>query len=100
MCIRDSEGDEYDTAFWDKVPKFNHYLPDDVILTSVEYDHADIYPDMASVVRAFEGLLTRIRPGGRLIACTDYETIRKLIADKAPTYLKTPVITYGSFGSK
>jgi UDP-N-acetylmuramate: L-alanyl-gamma-D-glutamyl-meso-diaminopimelate ligase len=34
------EGDEYDTAFWDKVPKFNHYLPDDVILTSVEFDHA------------------------------------------------------------
>jgi UDP-N-acetylmuramate: L-alanyl-gamma-D-glutamyl-meso-diaminopimelate ligase len=69
------EGDEYDTAFWDKVPKFNHYLPDDVILTSVEFDHADIYPDFAAVRRAFEGLMDRIRPGGRLIACADYEAI-------------------------
>jgi UDP-N-acetylmuramate: L-alanyl-gamma-D-glutamyl-meso-diaminopimelate ligase len=87
------EGDEYDTAFWDKVPKFNHYLPDDAILTSVEYDHADIYPDMAAVVRAFEGLLTRIRPGGRLIACLDYDAILDLVKRKAGN---TKVITYGS----
>jgi UDP-N-acetylmuramate: L-alanyl-gamma-D-glutamyl-meso-diaminopimelate ligase len=86
------EGDEYDTAFWDKVPKFNHYLPDDATLTSVEYDHADIYPDMAAVVRAFEGLLSRIRPGGHLIACFDYETVRKLAAERA----KVPVLSYGS----
>ncbi len=46
------EGDEYDTAFWDKVPKFNHYLPNDVILTSVEFDHADIYADLAAVKKA------------------------------------------------
>ena len=51
------EGDEYDTAFWDKVPKFNHYLPDDVILTSVEYDHADIYPDMDVGDSRFRGLV-------------------------------------------
>jgi UDP-N-acetylmuramate: L-alanyl-gamma-D-glutamyl-meso-diaminopimelate ligase len=83
------EGDEYDTAFWDKVPKFNHYLPDDVILTSVEYDHADIYPDFAAVVRAFEGLMTRIRPGGRLTACLDYPVIRDLMkktSAEAQTY--------------
>lgn len=73
------EGDEYDTAFWDKVPKFNHYLPDDAILTSVEYDHADIYPDFASVRRAFDGLITRIRPGGRLIACLDYPVIGEIM---------------------
>ncbi len=85
------EGDEYDTAFWDKVPKFNHYLPDDVILTSVEFDHADIYPDLAAVERAFEGLLARIRPGGRLIACTDYASVRKLLPQS-----RVPVLTYGS----
>jgi UDP-N-acetylmuramate: L-alanyl-gamma-D-glutamyl-meso-diaminopimelate ligase len=85
------EGDEYDTAFWDKVPKFNHYLPDDVLLTSVEYDHADIYPDFQAVVRAFEGLMTRVRPGGRLIACFDYEVIRELMKKAA---VKT--ITYAS----
>ena len=85
------EGDEYDTAFWDKVPKFNHYLPDDVILTSVEYDHADIYPDMNAVMRAFDGLMTRIRPGGRLIACADYENVMA-VAKLA----KVPVITYST----
>ena len=85
------EGDEYDTAFWDKVPKFNHYLPDDVILTSVEYDHADIYPDFAAVVRAFEGLVARVRTGGRMIACFDYPVIKDLVA-KA----KVPVLSYGS----
>jgi UDP-N-acetylmuramate: L-alanyl-gamma-D-glutamyl-meso-diaminopimelate ligase len=85
------EGDEYDTAFWDKVPKFNHYLPDDVILTSVEYDHADIYPDLSAVIRAFQGLVSRIRPGGKMICCYDYPNIRDL-AKKA----EVPVLSYGS----
>lgn len=85
------EGDEYDTAFWDKVPKFNHYLPDDVILTSVEFDHADIYPDLPAVIRAFEGLMTRIRAGGRLIACLDYPVIKDLMKKTA-----APCITYGT----
>jgi UDP-N-acetylmuramate: L-alanyl-gamma-D-glutamyl-meso-diaminopimelate ligase len=88
------EGDEYDTAFWDKVPKFNHYLPDDVILTSVEYDHADIYPDFPAVVRAFEGLISRVRPGGRIIACLDFPAVKELVA-KA----KVPVVTYAAKSS-
>ena len=85
------EGDEYDTAFWDKVPKFNHYLPDDVILTSVEYDHADIYPDLAAVIRAFGGLVSRVRPGGRLISCYDYPEVRELMKEA-----QVPVLSYGS----
>jgi UDP-N-acetylmuramate: L-alanyl-gamma-D-glutamyl-meso-diaminopimelate ligase len=85
------EGDEYDTAFWDKVPKFNHYLPDDVILTSVEFDHADIYADLAAVVKAFQGLVSRIRPNGRLISCFDYATVRELTR-MSPV----PVLTYGA----
>jgi UDP-N-acetylmuramate: L-alanyl-gamma-D-glutamyl-meso-diaminopimelate ligase len=83
------EGDEYDTAFWDKVPKFNHYLPNDLILTSVEFDHADIYADLAAVKRAFSGLVSRIRPGGRLIACVETENVREMVRDS-----KVPVITY------
>jgi UDP-N-acetylmuramoylalanine-D-glutamate ligase len=85
------EGDEYDTAFWDKVPKFNHYLPNDTILTSVEYDHADIYADIEAVYRAFEGLISRIRSNGRLIACLDYPLVEKLTK-----LAKVPVITYAS----
>jgi UDP-N-acetylmuramate: L-alanyl-gamma-D-glutamyl-meso-diaminopimelate ligase len=88
------EGDEYDTAFWDKVPKFNHYLPNDVILTSVEYDHADIYPDFQAVVRAFEGLMTRIRSGGRLIACFDYPVIKELAK-----LTQVPCLSYSSSAS-
>ncbi|NDG83819.1 MAG: UDP-N-acetylmuramate--L-alanine ligase [Proteobacteria bacterium] len=83
------EGDEYDTAFWDKVPKFNHYLPNDVILTSVEFDHADIYADLAAVKKAFSGLLSRIREGGRLIACVETENVRELVRES-----QVPVITY------
>lgn len=85
------EGDEYDTAFWDKVPKFNHYRPDDVILTSIEFDHADIYPDLAAVCRAFDGLVDRIRPGGRLIACFDSDTVRS-----AAARARVSVLSYGS----
>jgi UDP-N-acetylmuramate: L-alanyl-gamma-D-glutamyl-meso-diaminopimelate ligase len=75
------EGDEYDTAFWDKVPKFNHYLPDQVILTSIEFDHADIYPDLNAVENAFRGLFQRIRPGGRVVACLDYPVVEKLLKE-------------------
>ena len=85
------EGDEYDTAFWDKVPKFNHYLPDHGILTSIEYDHADIYPDMQAVIHAFEGFVRRIRKGGHLIACYDYPHVQKLAAQA-----QVPVFSYGS----
>jgi len=84
------EGDEYDTAFWDKVPKFNHYLPNDVILTSVEYDHADIYPNLDAVICAFEGLVRRVRSDGRIIACYDYSTVKDLVKRS-----KVPVISYG-----
>jgi UDP-N-acetylmuramate: L-alanyl-gamma-D-glutamyl-meso-diaminopimelate ligase len=84
------EGDEYDTAFWDKVPKFNHYLPDHVILTSIEYDHADIYPDFDAVKRAFKGLLSRIRKDGQIIYCKDYPVIDELLAGE-----KIKAISYG-----
>jgi UDP-N-acetylmuramate: L-alanyl-gamma-D-glutamyl-meso-diaminopimelate ligase len=61
------EGDEYDTAFFDKRPKFVHYRPWIVTLGALEYDHADIYPDMRSLFAAFEVLLRVIPRGGRLV---------------------------------
>ncbi|HUL78330.1 MAG TPA: Mur ligase domain-containing protein, partial [Vicinamibacteria bacterium] len=54
------EGDEYDCAFFDKRPKFVHYLPDVAIVGNVEFDHADIYPDLAAVQLAFVRLLNVI----------------------------------------
>jgi UDP-N-acetylmuramate: L-alanyl-gamma-D-glutamyl-meso-diaminopimelate ligase len=62
------EGDEYDTAFFDKGPKFLHYFPDAVILTSVEFDHADIYRDLEAVKFAFRRLVNLVPRRGRIIA--------------------------------
>ena len=62
------EGDEYDTAFFDKGPKFLHYFPDAIILTSVEFDHADIYNDLDAVETAFRRLVNLIPRRGRIIA--------------------------------
>ena len=62
------EGDEYDTAFFDKGPKFMHYFPDSVILTSVEFDHADIYKDLDAVETAFKRLVNLVPRRGRIVA--------------------------------
>ncbi|MFA5028197.1 MAG: UDP-N-acetylmuramate:L-alanyl-gamma-D-glutamyl-meso-diaminopimelate ligase [Candidatus Methylomirabilota bacterium] len=65
------EGDEYDTAFFDKRPKFLHYRPRIAVLTAVEFDHADIYPDMAAYRAAFAGLLSLLPADGLLVVCAD-----------------------------
>jgi UDP-N-acetylmuramate: L-alanyl-gamma-D-glutamyl-meso-diaminopimelate ligase len=62
------EGDEYDTAFFDKGPKFLHYFPDSVILTSVEFDHADIYKDLDAVETAFKRLVNLVPRRGGIVA--------------------------------
>lgn len=62
------EGDEYDTAFFDKGPKFLHYFPDSIILTSVEFDHADIYKDLDAVETAFKRLVNLIPRRGKIVA--------------------------------
>lgn len=74
------EGDEYDTAFFAKVPKFLYYKPRSVILTSVEFDHADIYKDLIAVVLAFRSLLEIIpKDNGILIHNAEDENIPKII---------------------
>jgi len=65
------EGDEYDTAFFDKVPKFIHYRPKHVVLTSVEFDHADIYKDLEAVKSAFARLMKLIPENGTLLVCAE-----------------------------
>jgi UDP-N-acetylmuramate: L-alanyl-gamma-D-glutamyl-meso-diaminopimelate ligase len=62
------EGDEYDTAFFEKTPKFWHYRPEVAILTSIEHDHIDIYPDEASYLAAFHGFVERLPANGLLVA--------------------------------
>jgi UDP-N-acetylmuramate: L-alanyl-gamma-D-glutamyl-meso-diaminopimelate ligase len=65
------EGDEYDTAYFDKRPKFVHYRPRVAILTGVEFDHADIYPTIVEVEHAFSLLIEAIPEAGRLVVCAD-----------------------------
>ncbi|MFP5261673.1 MAG: UDP-N-acetylmuramate:L-alanyl-gamma-D-glutamyl-meso-diaminopimelate ligase [Blastocatellia bacterium] len=72
------EGDEYDTAYFDKGPKFMHYLPDTVILNNVEFDHADIYRDLEAVRFAFSRLINLIPGRGSLIAGWDSPVVREL----------------------
>ncbi len=75
------EGDEYDTAYFDKVPKFIHYRPKHVVLTSVEFDHADIYKDFDAVKDAFKRLMHLIPPDGSLVYWGDDQNV-KLISEE------------------
>ena len=72
------EGDEYDTAYFDKGPKFMHYLPDTVILNNIEFDHADIYRDIEAIKFAFSRLINLIPGRGQLMAGWDSELVREL----------------------
>jgi UDP-N-acetylmuramate: L-alanyl-gamma-D-glutamyl-meso-diaminopimelate ligase len=74
------EGDEYDTAYFDKGPKFMHYLPDTVILNNVEFDHADIYRDIEAVKFAFGRLINLIPGRGQLISGWDSDLVAELAA--------------------
>src|SRR4051795_6491647 len=73
------EGDEYDTAFFDKGPKFLHYFPDSIILTSVEFDHADIYKDLDAVEVAFKRLVNLVPRRGRIVAFDSGESIERCV---------------------
>ena len=74
------EGDEYDTAFFDKGPKFLHYFPDALILTHVEFDHADIYVDLAAVKTAFKRLVNLVPRRGRIVAFDGSENVSECVA--------------------
>jgi UDP-N-acetylmuramate: L-alanyl-gamma-D-glutamyl-meso-diaminopimelate ligase len=73
------EGDEYDTAFFDKGPKFMHYFPDALILTHVEFDHADIYRDLDSVKTAFKRLVNLVPRRGRIVAFDGSENVSECV---------------------
>ena len=84
------EGDEYDTAFFDKGPKFLHYFPHSIILTSVEFDHADIYADLDAVKTAFKRLVNLVPRKGKIIAYDSSENLDECVANSL-----CPVEKYG-----
>lgn len=69
------EGDEYDSAFFDKAPKFLHYHPDEVIITTLEFDHADIYSDLAAIELQFRRLVNLVPRRGRVVAWGDDDAL-------------------------
>jgi UDP-N-acetylmuramate: L-alanyl-gamma-D-glutamyl-meso-diaminopimelate ligase len=86
------EGDEYDTAYFDKGPKFMHYLPETAIVNNIEFDHADIYADISAVKTAFRRLINLVPGNGRLIAGWDSPHVREVVrefGDKLYTRLET-----------
>ncbi len=74
------EGDEYDTAFFDKGPKFLHYFPDALILTHVEFDHADIYADLDAVKTAFKRLVNLVPRRGLIVAYDGSENVTECVS--------------------
>jgi len=73
------EGDEYETAFFDRGPKFFHYHPDDLILTSCEFDHGDIYADFAAVELQFQRLVNLVPRNGRVLAWGESEAVARCV---------------------
>ncbi|MCI0528355.1 MAG: Mur ligase domain-containing protein, partial [Nitrospira sp.] len=84
------EGDEYDTAFFDKGPKFLHYQPQWAILTSIEFDHGDIYKDMDHLRSAFRAFVKLLPPSGMLVAAHGFSDVDEVIQG-----LACPVVRYG-----
>ncbi len=76
------EGDEYDTAFFDKRSKFVHYLPEVAIINNIEFDHADIFADLAAVQLAFQRLINLVPRNGLLLANGDDPNLQPLLSVK------------------
>jgi len=88
------EGDEYDTAFFEKTPKFWHYRPEVAVITSIEHDHVDIYPDEASYLAGFAGFIQRVPEGGLIVAHAGDPTVVALVNEHA----RAAVAWYGVDG--
>jgi UDP-N-acetylmuramate: L-alanyl-gamma-D-glutamyl-meso-diaminopimelate ligase len=88
------EGDEYDTAYFDKGPKFMHYLPELAIVNNIEFDHADIYADLNAVKLAFRRFMNLVPANGKLIAGWDSPNVRAVV-ESMGTKLFTTVETFG-----
>ncbi|MHB8809478.1 MAG: UDP-N-acetylmuramate:L-alanyl-gamma-D-glutamyl-meso-diaminopimelate ligase [Desulfobulbaceae bacterium] len=85
------EGDEYDTAFFDKGSKFLHYRPDFAIITSIEFDHADIFADLEVIKKAFRRFAALVPRHGAITACADDPVVREILGQAI-----CPVVSYGT----
>ena len=74
------EADEYDTAFFDKRSKFVHYRPRTAVLNNLEYDHADIFPDLTAIEKQFHHLVRTVPASGRLVVNADQDSLQRVLA--------------------
>ncbi|MBV53228.1 MAG: UDP-N-acetylmuramate:L-alanyl-gamma-D-glutamyl-meso-diaminopimelate ligase [Coxiellaceae bacterium] len=88
------EADEYDTAFFDKRSKFVHYRPDTLIINNLEYDHADIFPDLSAIQTQFHHVVRTVPSHGRLIVPTGIEAINTVLQRG----VWSPLVTFGQEG--
>jgi UDP-N-acetylmuramate: L-alanyl-gamma-D-glutamyl-meso-diaminopimelate ligase len=89
------EGDEYDTAFFDKGPKFLHYHPHHLIINNIEYDHADIYPNVEAIEKQFENVAQLVPASGAIMANWDDTRVRNIFSRIKPTARVIKVSTTG-----
>jgi UDP-N-acetylmuramate: L-alanyl-gamma-D-glutamyl-meso-diaminopimelate ligase len=90
------EGDEYDTAFFEKTAKFLHYSAELVVLTSIEHDHIDIYPTLDDYLRPFERLIAELPESGLVVANAADEHVVRIVRERA----RSPVIWYALEGQE
>jgi len=88
------EGDEYDSAFFAKIPKFKFYKPNSLIITSIEYDHADIYASLEAINTQFSDLVLSLTKTDRVICCIDDKNIKTLLAE----WRKSAKCSFTSYG--
>lgn len=87
------EGDEYDTAFFDKGPKFMHYDPDITIMTGIEFDHADIFTDIDHIKRIFSAFVKKIEKNSHIVAYDDNDDLKEILSSSVAS-----IETYGYHG--
>lgn len=88
------EGDEYDSAFFAKVPKFSFYTPDTVVVNAIEYDHADIYSSVEVIEAEFSKLVTSLGPAKTAICCIDFPIVKRLVQQWRPAS-QCRIVTFG-----
>lgn len=94
------EGDEYDSAFFAKWAKFHSYRPDILVITSLEFDHADIYESLEAIIEEFQAVVRAVPKGGAIVVCDRDDVLRRLAAEwKVSDEVKADVFTYGTHRS-
>ncbi len=88
------EGDEYDSAFFAKVPKFKFYKPNTAIINAIEFDHGDIYPNLDAIKKEFDDLVAAVPVDGLIVACADFEEVKKSIPIWQ-TKTKARIVSFG-----